>query len=254
MKDIEKVQQARESFNRIIDNKTYADIIKDDSHLSAIMNLIEDGDYGKILDIGTGTGYLAFPLAERFTKSTVHGIDIADAVIRKNNEVVKEKAIQNLSFEAFDGLNYLFEDESVDLIVTRYAFHHFPNVQDAIGQMYRILAKDGKIVISDPMRNNEDINGVIDEFMRVKKDGHIQFYSAKELDEMFINNGFVKEKQLITDMKFPFPSKSQYIDVYNETSCEDRAMYDIENENGIVWVKHIDVGNTVYVKKEKESC
>ena len=71
---------------------------------------------------------------------------------------------------------------------------------------------------------------------------------------MFINNGFVKEKQLITDMKFPFPSKSQYIDVYNETSCEDRAMYDIENENGIVWVKHIDVGNTVYVKKEKESC
>ncbi|MBQ2980967.1 MAG: class I SAM-dependent methyltransferase [Lachnospiraceae bacterium] len=112
MKDIEIVQQAKESFNRIIDNKTYANIIKDDNHLLEIMDLIEESNYRRILDIGTGTGYLAFPLAERFPKSTVCGIDIADAIIQKNNEIVKEKGITNLSFEVFDGLNYLFEDES----------------------------------------------------------------------------------------------------------------------------------------------
>lgn len=248
MKDIEIVQQAKESFNCIIDNKTYANIIKDDNHLSEIMDLIEESNYRRILDIGTGTGYLAFPLAERFPKSTVCGIDIADAIIQKNNEIVKEKGITNLSFEVFDGLNYLFEDESVDLIVTRYAFHHFPNVQDAIRQMHRILAKGGKILVSDPMRNEKDINGVIDDFMRVKKDGHIQFYSAKELDEMFIDSGFIKDEQLITEMKFPFAPKSKYIDVYNKTGDEDRAMYSIVNESGTVWVKHIDVGNTVYMK------
>lgn len=233
MKDIENVQQAKESFNRIIDNKTYANIIKDDNHLSEIMKLIGDSNYRRILDIGTGTGYLAFPLAERFPKSTVCGIDISDAIIQKNNEIVKEKGITNLSFEVFDGLNYLFEDESVDLIVTRYAFHHFPNVQDAIRQMHRILAKGGKILVSDPMRNEKDINGVIDDFMRVKKDGHIQFYSAKELDDMFINNGFVRDKQLITEMKFPFAPKPEYINVYNKTSEEDRVMYSIVNESGI---------------------
>lgn len=248
MKDIEIVQQAKESFNRIIDNKTYANIIKDDNHLSEIMDLIEESNYRRILDIGTGTGYWAFPLAERFPKSTVCGIDIADAIIQKNNEIVKEKGITNLSFEVFDGLNYLFEDESVDLIVTRYAFHHFPNVQDAIRQMHRILAKGGKILVSDLMRNEKDINGVIDDFMRVKKDGHIQFYSAKELDEMFIDSGFIKDEQLITEMKFPFAPKSEYIDVYNKTGDEDRAMYSIVNESGTVWVKHIDVGNTVYMK------
>ena len=249
MNNIEKVQQARDSFNRIIDNKTYANIIRDDSHLSAIMNLIEEHNYRKILDIGTGTGYLAFPLAERFHEATVYGVDIADVIIEKNNGVVKEKGIQNLSFQVFDGLNYPFEDESFDLIVTRYAFHHFPDVVNSVRQMNRILAKGGRILVSDPMRNDGDVNGIIDDFMKVKKDGHIKFYSSEELDELFINNGFGKEKQIITRMKFPFAPKQEYIDVYNKTSEEEKIMYDITNQDGIVWINHIDVGNTVYVKR-----
>lgn len=248
MEDTESVKQARESFNRIIDNKTYANIIRDDKHLAAIMNLLEEDEYDNILDIGTGTGYLAFPLAEKYATSTVYGIDIADAIIAKNQETVKEKEITNLHFKAFDGLTYPFEEESIDLIVSRYAFHHFPNVEDAIQQMHRILTKEGRVLISDPMRDARDANGIIDEYMKVKKDGHIQFYSAKELDELFLNNGFVKEKQLITDMKFPYPPKQEYIDLFEKTNAEDKSMYEITNENGVVWIKHIDVGNTVYVK------
>ena len=102
--------------------------------------------------------------------------------------------------------------------------------------------------VSDPMRNDKDMYGIIDEYMRVKKHGHIQFYSANELDELFSNNGFTKEKQLITDMKFPFAPIPEYIELYNRTNVEGKSMYDIANENGIVWVKHINVGNTVYVK------
>lgn len=248
MKDIDNVKQARESFNRIIDNKKYSDIIKDDKHLAVIMKLIEDSNYSKILDIGTGTGYLAFPLAEKYPISKVYGIDIAETIIEKNNKIVKEREISNLFFEVFDGLKYSFDDEKFDLIVTRYAFHHFPNAEDAIQQMNRILSKGGKVLVSDPMRNDKDVNGIIDEYMKVKKDGHIQFYSSNQLDELFISNGFVKEKQVVTDMKFPFAASQGYIDVYNKTNDEDKLMYGIENQNGIVWVGHIDVGNTVYMK------
>ena len=248
MKDIESVKQARESFNRIIDNKTYAGIIRDDKHLAAIMSLVEDGSYDNILDIGTGTGYLAFPLAEMYPSSTVYGIDIADAIIAKNQEIVGEKGIDNLKFQAFDGLQYPFEKESIDLMVTRYAFHHFPNVVDAIQQMHNILRKGGRVMISDPMKHENDEKRIIDDYMGIKKDGHIQFYSAKELDKLFLQNGFIKEKQLITDMKFPFPPKQKYIDLFEKTCAEDKAMYEITNENGVVWIRHINVGNTVYVK------
>lgn len=57
MEDIENVKQAQKSFNSILDNKKYAGIIKDDKQLHLLLDLIDNGEYNKILDIGTGTGY-----------------------------------------------------------------------------------------------------------------------------------------------------------------------------------------------------
>ena len=246
--DIEKVKQAKKSFDHILDSKKYADIIKDDEHLSLLLSLVEDSGHDSILDIGTGNGYLAFPLAEKFPTASVCGIDIAETIIRKNNESVKERGISNLIFKSFDGLKYPFDDESFDLIVTRYAFHHFPNIENAICQMNKLLVKGGRVLISDPLKNEEDDGGIIDSLMQVKQDGHIRFYSLNELDELFMSNGFVKEYQIITNMKFPFAQQPEYINIYNEISDQDRDLYQITNENGVVWVDHINVGNTIFVK------
>lgn len=248
-KDLENVKQAKKSFDRILDNKKYANIIKNDKHLSVLMSLLESSNYRKILDIGTGTGYLAFPLAKEFSTSTIYGIDIAETIIKKNNKIVKENGISNLIFQSFDGLKYPFSNESFDLIVTRYAFHHFPNIIDAVSQMNKLLVKGGKVLVSDPMKSAGDTKGIIDEYMKVKKDGHIQFYSENELNQLFLDNGFVKEKQLLTNMKFPFAPMPEYIEIYNKTNEEDRLMYMIENENDIIWVKQITVGNTIFVKR-----
>lgn len=246
--DIESINQARNSFNCILDNEKYAGIIKDDNHLTLLMKLVGDSKNSRILDLGTGTGYLAFPLAEKFPTASVYGIDIAETIIEKNNVIVKEKGISNLKFETFDGLKYPFSDESFDLIISRYAFHHFPSAADAIRQMNRILVKRGRVLISDPIRNEKDDNGIIDSFMKVKKDGHIQFYSLNELDALFLNKGFTKEKQVITDMKFPFAKQDEYVRIYEKITDEDKQLYNIANENGIVWINHVDVGNTVFVK------
>lgn len=247
-KNLENVKQAKESFEHVLGKNKYTNIIKDDKHLSVILNML-DGDYGKILDIGTGTGYLAFPLSEKFPQATVVGLDIVEKIMLQNTKVVEEKGISNLLFQAFDGLNYPFPQKSFDLIVTRYAFHHFPNVVHFIQQMKELLAEGGKVFISDPVRNPKDKDGIIDEFMRIKKDGHIQFYALDDLEELFVKNGFVKEKQVITNMKFPFVAKQEYIEMYDRAADRDRALYDMKNESGVIWVQHIDVGNTVFTKK-----
>lgn len=81
--------------------------------------------------------------------------------------------------------------------------------------MNKLLVKGGKVLISDPLRNEKDDKEIIDAFMQVKKDGHIRFYSLDELDKLFLNHGFTKAKQVITDMKFPFAKRSEYINVGN---------------------------------------
>lgn len=247
--DVENVKQAKESFDNILGKKKYTDIIKDDNQLSLLLDLVGSNKYCNILDIGTGTGYLAFPLAKKYPAANVWGIDIAEKIVGKNNEYVKEKGISNLIFKPFDGLKYPFCDETFDLIVSRYAFHHFPNAADAIRQMNKIMVKGGKVLISDPVKNEKDDGNVIDNFMKVKKDGHIHFYSLDELERLFTDNGFLKENQVITNMSFPFAPKDEYFELFNNLIDEEKQLYNITNKDRIVWVNHIAVGNTVFVKQ-----
>ena len=68
------------------------------------------------------------------------------------------------------------------------------------------------------------------------------------MDELFISNGFIKEKQIITHMSFPFAKRDEYNKAFENHSENEKLLYKIEMDNGIVWVKHIEVGNTIYVK------
>lgn len=247
-KEVEAVKQAKESFERILGNPQYSAIIRDDQHLSLLLSLTEGGSVHRILDIGTGSGYLAFALAQKYREARVCGIDIAEKAIAENNQRAVEKGVSNLSFRSFDGLTYPFEDQSFDLIVSRYAFHHFPDAADAVRQMNRLLIQGGKVLIADPMSNGQDDHRVIDEFMRVKQDGHNRFYASAELEELFAGYGFAVQKRAITGMRFPFPKKQEYLALYAKTTEQEKQLYEMTDQSGVIWVQHIEIGNTVFVK------
>lgn len=95
-----------------------------------------------------------------------------------------------------------------------------------------------------------DTNIPVESLMEIADKNHVLIMLAEP--EISVNRFFErpdKEKQIITSMKFPFAPKQKYIDVYNKTNDEDKLMYDITNQDGIIWINHIDVGNIVYVKR-----
>ena len=138
-RESELVRQARESFERVLFRQTYTEIIRDDEQRRLLLNMLSGGSYRKILDIGTGTGYLAFALAKAYPQAYVYGIDIVREIVEENRKRARSGGLSNLIFQAFDGLVYPFEDGTFDLIVSRYAFHHFPNPRSAVEQIYRLL-------------------------------------------------------------------------------------------------------------------
>lgn len=50
-------------------------------------------------------------------------------------------------------------------------------------------------------------------------------------------------------MKFPFAKQVEYINLYDQTTDKEKLLYDITNDNGIIWIEHIDVGNTIFTKQ-----
>ncbi len=50
-------------------------------------------------------------------------------------------------------------------------------------------------------------------------------------------------------MTFLFPKRDEYIELYDRIEEEDKSLYDMAYDSGVIWVKHCDVGNTVFVKQ-----
>ena len=230
----------------------YSEILRDDKHLELLLKMTDAEINGNILDVGTGSGYLAFPLAEAHPHHKVVGIDITPNIIEKNNRKAAEEELKNVEFISFDGIHYPFESQSFGLIITRYAFHHFPDIREIAKQFSTMLNEQGRILISDPVRHERDANHVIDQFMRVKGDGHIQFYTPEEIARIFSEYGIVVETNQWTSMKFPFPQRQEYLDLFASLSDAEREMYDLYQKDETIWVGKIDVTNILLRKGSLE--
>lgn len=103
----------------------------------------------KAADIGAGTGYVTEGLIERDVD--VIAIDQSSGML----EILKSKMVNkygaNVSIKCIQGDsdNLPLEDNSVDYVFANMYLHHVVLPETAIKEMYRILKKDGKLVITD---------------------------------------------------------------------------------------------------------
>lgn len=47
----------------------------------------------------------------------------------------------------------------------------------------------------------------------------------------------------ITAMSFPFPKKQEYLDLFETLREDEKAMYEMTERDGVIWVGHIEVAN-----------
>ncbi len=100
----------------------------------------------RILDIGTGTGFLAILLAE--LGHEVVGIDLSEGML----SVAREKAGKagvGIDLKIADAENLPFDDESFDAIICRHVLWTLPNPEKAVREWSRIVRNGGKVVVID---------------------------------------------------------------------------------------------------------
>jgi len=99
-----------------------------------------DGD--RILDVGCGTGHLAFAVARRTGAGEVRGVDLAQPYIehaRHHNEDAR------IAFEVADACALPYAAQSFDRVLSLLVLHFVPEPGKAIAEMRRV-AKPGAVV------------------------------------------------------------------------------------------------------------
>lgn len=105
----------------------------------------------RALDLGAGTGLITLALAPHV--ESVTALDLSRVMLDRLEAHAASEGVTNVDLVASDMRSLPFEDETFDLVVSNYAFHHLDDAakEIAVSEARRVLAPNGRLVVCDMM-------------------------------------------------------------------------------------------------------
>ncbi len=104
-----------------------------------------------VLDVGAGTGLLAFAAATRVQHVTA--LEVSAPMCQRLRSHRERMAISNVHTVLASATEMPLADASIDVALSNYCFHHMSDAEKrrALEEIHRVLRPDGRLVISDMM-------------------------------------------------------------------------------------------------------
>lgn len=123
-------------------------------------------DTGVLVDLGSGTGFLAIEIAQRVPKLKVYGIDLSEAMVKIARKHAQTAKANNVQFEFCNAAELPFKDGSIDFIVSTGSLHHWRRPAEVFNECYRVLKNGCEAWIYDgcPDVRKEEAGKVIKKY------------------------------------------------------------------------------------------
>jgi ubiquinone/menaquinone biosynthesis C-methylase UbiE len=92
---------------------------------------------GTILDLGSGTGYLSIEIARRSPSLQVYGIDLSRQMVKIARR--HARGVDNARFVFGNAAKLPFKDNSIDLVISTGASHHWKTPRLVFDECHRVL-------------------------------------------------------------------------------------------------------------------
>ena len=99
---------------------------------------------GRLLDIATGTGPIAFAARKRYPTAEITACDFSESMIE---EASSRPGAEGITWEIADANALPYEDDSFDAITHGYLLRNVDDVEGVLREQYRVLKPGGRIAI-----------------------------------------------------------------------------------------------------------
>ncbi len=194
-----------------------------------IAKIVKRKKVKKILDIGTGSGYLPINIARRTEKVLVFGIDIDEKMIERARENAAELGIppNKVLFSVIDAQKLPFKNDEFEFIVSTGVLREVENPAKMFDEIYRVLKKGEKV----------ESEAWVYDFCRDAKDSEIK-RELNEIDKMLKANKMEKSQrdwiELIRKREITIKSYSER-EILSLLENSKFKNYTVERDG--VWIK-----------------
>src|SRR5918992_3632789 len=101
-----------------------------------------------VADIGSGTGYFTWRLAEEVgPQGKVYAVDVQQSMLDRTKVAVDQRKLANVEYVLATERSPRLPDRSVDLVFIAYAYHEFGDPESMMAGIRRALKPGGRVVI-----------------------------------------------------------------------------------------------------------
>jgi SAM-dependent methyltransferase len=171
------------------------------------------------LDVGTGTGPLAFALAPHVRD--VVGVDLVPELLELGRRYANER-YENVQLVEGDAARLGFSTESFDLVCERAVLHHHPRPELVLAEMSRVTRYGGRMLVIDQLAPVDPLVAIeLDRFERARDPSHTRLLSDGDLRALFEANGLMLIRSRVETHERPL---DPYLDLAGcEGEARDRA-------------------------------
>src|SRR5438093_8851151 len=117
--------------------------------------------YGKVLEVGCGTGFFIVNLWQAGLVKQAFATDISQGMVDVCVRNARNVGLKNLEGRAADAEHLPYKTAMFDLVVGHAVLHHLPDVPASLAECYRVLKPGGALVVAgEPTRLGHALNGL----------------------------------------------------------------------------------------------
>jgi ubiquinone/menaquinone biosynthesis C-methylase UbiE len=204
----------------------------------------------RVLDVATGTGRVARPVAKRLKTGRVVGVDEALAMLDVGHQHKDPVPLYCQSAGRADALPFL--SNAFGRAFVSFSLHHFGNPAGVVQEVLRVLKNGGRFVVLDPVieeaKDSVDValEAKINQVFRRTHGDDFRFHTASGIQRLLSKAGYRIPRTNVLSYSFNqegmdgIPTGAHWLEVAEEVETQAPELAERLKKNYFTWHRHAD--------------